>query len=181
VLPLIALVFGTAALGAEIEDGTAVYLLVKPISRLEIVVAKIAVAAFLTAALVVPSALLTGLVMGGGSDGLAATTAVVPAVMVGSVAYAAAFVVVSVITTRALVIGLVYTIVWEGILAGILVGTKIFSIREAVIGIAGALAPDAFDGGLEPLPAVALVLVVVIGGTILGARRLGGHEVRGGD
>ena len=40
-LPLLALVYGTAALGAEIEDGTAVYLLAKPVSRAEIIVGKL--------------------------------------------------------------------------------------------------------------------------------------------
>ena len=29
-MPLLALVFGTAALGSELEDGTAVYLMIKP-------------------------------------------------------------------------------------------------------------------------------------------------------
>jgi ABC-2 type transport system permease protein len=181
VLPLIALVFGTAALGAEIEDGTAVYLLTKPIARLHIVVAKVVVAALLTAALVAPSALATGLLMGGGDEGLAATLAVTPAVIIGSLLYAAAFVAVSVVTTRALVIGLVYVVIWEGILAGILVGTRIFSIREAVLGFAGVLAPDAWEGGLEAAQAVGLALVVVIGGVALGARRLAVHEIRGGD
>jgi len=181
VLPLIALVLGTAALGAEIEDGTAVYLLVKPIQRLQIVLAKIAVAALLTAALAAPSALLTGVVMGGGAGALDATIAVTVAIVVGSLAYSAAFVAVSVITTRALVVGLVYTIIWEGVLAGILVGTKILSIREAVLGIADTLAPGAFEGGLESIQAIGLVLVVVIGGTMLAAWRLAHHEVRGGD
>ena len=37
VLPLVALVFGTAALGSELEDGTAVHLLTKPIRRWPIV------------------------------------------------------------------------------------------------------------------------------------------------
>ena len=41
VLPLVALVYGTAALGAEIEDGTAVYLLAKPIPRSRIIFAKL--------------------------------------------------------------------------------------------------------------------------------------------
>ena len=40
VLPLIALVFGTAAIGSELEDGTIVYLLTKPIRRVRIVLAK---------------------------------------------------------------------------------------------------------------------------------------------
>jgi len=181
VLPLTALVLGTAAIGSELEDGTAVYLLVKPIGRLEIVVAKVAVSAVLTSALAGASALLTGLVLGGGARDLDATLAITPAVIVGGVVYSAAFVTVSVFTTRALVVGLVYTIIWEGILAGILAGTKVFSIREAVLGIAGGLAPGAIDGGLEPVQAVALSAIVIVGGTLLAARRLAVQEVRGGD
>ena len=34
VMPLVALIVGTAAIGSEIEDGTAVYLMVKPIAAL---------------------------------------------------------------------------------------------------------------------------------------------------
>jgi ABC-2 type transport system permease protein len=119
--------------------------------------------------------------MGGGDAGLEATLAVTPAVVIGSVLYASAFVAISAITTRALVIGLVYVVIWEGILAGILVGTRIFSIREAVLGFAGALAPDAWEGGLELAQAVGLALVIVVGGVVLAARRLAVHEVRGGD
>ena len=37
VMPLVALIVGTAVLGSEIEDGTAVYLMVKPIARWRIV------------------------------------------------------------------------------------------------------------------------------------------------
>jgi ABC-2 type transport system permease protein len=181
VLPLTALVLGTAALGSELEDGTAVFLLTKPISRLEIVVAKIAVSATLTAALAGTSSLLTGLLLGGRPEDLNATLAITPAVILGSLVYATAFVAVSVLTSRALVVGLVYTIIWEGILAGILVGTKVFSIREAVLGIAHGLAPDAVEGGLDPAQAVGLSLVVIVGGTILAARRLAVTEVRGGD
>ena len=60
VMALVALIVGTAVLGSEIEDGTAVYLMVKPIARWRIVLAKAIVATGLTAALVVPAVLLTG-------------------------------------------------------------------------------------------------------------------------
>ena len=40
VMPLVALIVGTAAIGSEIEDGTAVYLMVKPIARWRIALAK---------------------------------------------------------------------------------------------------------------------------------------------
>jgi len=48
VLPLIALVFGTAAIGSELEEGTIVFLLTKPIRRARIVTSKGIVVAGLT-------------------------------------------------------------------------------------------------------------------------------------
>ena len=50
VMPLVALILGTASLGSEIEDGTAVYLLTKPIRRWLVALAKIVVAVGVTAA-----------------------------------------------------------------------------------------------------------------------------------
>ena len=44
-LPLVTLLMGTAAFGAEIEDGTVIYLLAKPVGRPRLVLAKLAVAA----------------------------------------------------------------------------------------------------------------------------------------
>ena len=54
-LPIVAVLFGTAAFGAEIEDGTVVYLLAKPISRWAIVLAKLIGAAGMTAILTMVS------------------------------------------------------------------------------------------------------------------------------
>ncbi|MBA3689387.1 MAG: ABC transporter permease subunit, partial [Chloroflexi bacterium] len=48
-MPLVALIFGTGAIGAEIEDGTAIFLLAKPISRSSVVLTKLAVAALCSA------------------------------------------------------------------------------------------------------------------------------------
>ena len=64
VMPLLALVLGTAVLGSELEDGTAVYLMIKPISRWRILLAKMAVAAGLTVALVFPATVATSLLTG---------------------------------------------------------------------------------------------------------------------
>ena len=68
VMPLVALIIGTAAIGSEIDDGTAVYLMIKPIPRWRIALSKILVAAGLTAAIVVPAVLLTGLLLGSRND-----------------------------------------------------------------------------------------------------------------
>ena len=183
VLPLIALVFGTAAIGSEIEDGTAVYLLAKPIARWRIALAKLGVAAGLTAALAVPPIVLTGLLVegfGGASLGTAFGFAL--AAIAGGTAYAVAFAALGVVTSRALVVGLGYTLLWEGVLAGLLEGTRFMSIRQGTLGVAAALTGD--DVGvdaLEPVVSVLILLVVVVGGFLLTTRLLMRFQVRSAD
>jgi ABC-2 type transport system permease protein len=142
VLPLIALVFGTAALGSELDDGTAVHILTKPIPRWSIVIPKTVVAGALTAALIFPSTILTGILVGGlGGRELGLTFAYAVAALIGSFVYATIFVALSAATSRGLVIGLAYSLIWEGLLAGALKGTQLFSVREYIRGMAASLAP----------------------------------------
>ena len=183
VLPLIALVFGTAAIGSEIEDGTAVFLLAKPVARWRIALAKLAVAAGLTAALAVPPIILTGLLVEGfGGDSLAMAFGFALAAIAGGTAYAVAFAALGVVTSRALVVGLGYTLLWEGVLAGLLDGTRFMSIRQGTLGVAAALTGD--DVGvdvLEPVVSVLILAVVVVGGFLLTTRALARFQVRSAD
>lgn len=182
VLPLTALVFGTAALGSELDDGTAVYILLKPVQRWKIVVAKVAVAGLLSAALAVGSSLVTGVLAGGlGPTSIGTTFGVAFATGMAAFAYAALFVAASAITSRALVFGLIYTLIWEGVLAGILEATKIVSVREATLGLASSLAPSSsgIPTGLDPAQAVLLLGLIFVGGIFVASVRLAGFEVRG--
>lgn len=183
VLPLVALVLGTAALGSEIDDGTIVHLLVKPIARRWIILATAVVAAGLTAVLVVPAVVLTGLLTSGfGSASLTTTFAFAVASLLGGIAYSSAFLALSTITSRALVIGLVYTLIWEGVVAGLLEGTRFLSIRQATLGVATALGGE--RPGTKPLePAISAVILVVVtvGALVIATRQLARFEVRGGD
>lgn len=183
VLPLIALVFGTATIGSEIEDGTAVFLLAKPIARWRTALAKLAVAAGLTAALVVPPVIVTALLVGGfGSHSLSTALGFAIAATVGGTAYAVAFAALGVVTTRALVVGLGYTLLWEGVLAGLLDGTRFLSIRQGTLGVAAALTGD--DVGVDvlaPIVSVGILVVVVVGGFLLTARALSRFQVRSAD
>jgi ABC-2 type transport system permease protein len=182
VLPLIALVFGTASLGSELDDGTAVQILTKPVDRWTIVIAKIFVAGTLTAAMVVPSTVLAGLLMGGlGSESLAITFAYGLATLVGSYVYVAIFLTLSVITSRGLIIGLGYSLVWEGLLGGLMPGTEVFSVREYLSGIASALAPAAAPDSLVGAGGFLYAAVTLGVAAILGAVRLSVYEVRGSD
>jgi ABC-2 type transport system permease protein len=183
-LPLVALVFGTAALGTELEDGTIVFLLTKPIRRLRIVLAKGAVAAGLTAALMVPATLLTGLVAASQAGSLVGSTlAYAVAVAVGGAAYALGFLALSSFTSRALAIGLGYVMLWEGVLSGLFEGTQVFSVRQATMGLAALLQGDAYEisqtiGGST---SVVVLAVVIVGSLVLATRRLSGYQLRGGD
>jgi len=183
VLPLIALVIGTATIGSEIEDGTAVYLLAKPIARWRIAFAKLGVAAGLTAALTVPPIVVTGLLVAGfGGESLATAFGFALAAIAGGTAYAVAFAALGVVTTRALVVGLGYTLLWEGVLAGLLDGTRFLSIRQGTLGVAAALTGD--DVGvdvLEPVVSVLILVVVVVGGYLLTTRALSRFQVRSAD
>jgi ABC-2 type transport system permease protein len=181
VMPLVALVVGTAAIGSEIEDGTAVYLMVKPIARWRIALSKALVAAGLTAALVVPSVVLTGFLLGSRDDPMTTVVAFALACLAGGTAYAMAFMTLSLFTSRALLVGLAYTLIWEGVLSGLLEGTRFMSIRQATLGLAAALGADLPDDPLEPTVSVLVLGVVLVGSLLLATWKLSRFEVRGGD
>ncbi len=184
VLPLVAVVFGTGVLGSELEDGTAIYLLVKPIERWRIVVTKLAVAAGLTVALVIPATLAAGMVVGGGRGGELAAVGYTLAVGVGAIVYGAVFVALSVVTSRALIVGLVYTLLWEGVLAGLFAGTQLLSIRRYVLAIADGLSGRGGAGGASAVaaldaPTAALLAAVVLAvAFVVATRALESWEVR---
>jgi len=182
VLPLIALVFGTSALGSELDEGTIVYLLAKPVRRLRIVLAKVIVAAALTAALMVPSALLTGAVATlGGNELMGPATAYAIAAALGGTAYVVVFLALSTFTRWALAIGLVYVLLWEGILADLLPGSSTFSVRQATINVAGDLsdASTGSDGSLEQ--GLFVLGLITLGGIALATWRMSRYQLRGGD
>lgn len=181
--PLVALVIGTGAIGSEIEDGTLIFQLLKPLPRWLVALAKTTVAAFLTAVLVVPPVVLTGLLLGGlGADSVETTVGFAVAALAGGTAYAIAFTALGVLTSRALLFGLGYTLIWEGVLAGLLEGTKFLSIRQATLGIAAELTGrDVGIRPLDPATSVVIIVAVIVGGIALTALALGRFQVRTAD
>ena len=140
-LPLVAILFGSGAFGAEIDEGTAVYLLAKPVPRWIVVAAKAVTAIAVSILLTGTSTALAGIIemVPAGSDGVSATLAQVLAVVVGSACYVTLFLVVSLFTRRALVIGIGYMLVWEGALSSLLPGIANLSIRQYALGASAAI------------------------------------------
>jgi ABC-2 type transport system permease protein len=180
VLPLTALLFGTTAIGDEVEDGTVIYLLTKPVPRWEILAPKLAAAWLLTALFVIPAGVAACFVAVNGVDaGLA--LALVLSLLVGALAYDSVFALLSIVTSRALIAGLVYVFLWEGAVTSIFTGTRYLSVRHYTLGLADWLAGtrlrylDAYVGGVTALVLVTLVTIACV---LLANRRLEELEVR---
>ena len=180
VMPLVALIVGTTVIGSEIDDGTAVFLMVKPIARWRIVLSKALVAAGLTAVLIVPAVIISSILLSR-TDLATTLEAFTVACFFGGTAYAIAFLALSAFTSRAFLIGLAYVLVWEGVLASILEGTKFLSIRQATLGIAAALGVDTPGQPLAAGVSAAVLAVVIAGGFMIASWRLARFEIRGGD
>ncbi len=179
-LPLVALVLGTAAIGGEIEDGTAVFLLTKPIARRTIIAVKMVVAAGCTAAMTVPPTVATAWIISGSPTRGGVVSGLALGAFAAALLYTVVFVALSARTHRALVIGLIYVFVWEAILANFFSGLRWISIREYSIGWAHTAMDEVASSFTDHLGISVTVVgsaFVLIASFLLGSRALERFEI----
>lgn len=179
-LPLACLILGTSAFGSEVEDGTAVYILAKPIPRRDIITAKFAAAALVAAAFILPATIVSGLLalQGASEDGIVIGFTI--ATLFGIAAYTGLFILLSVVTSRALLIGLAYVFIWEGIATDLFTGTRFLSIRQYCLGIADFISSvdkDDFEANLGGVEGAILATIVIAAALFLAVRRLQRFEL----
>lgn len=173
-LPFAALIFGTAALGTEFEDGTAIYLLAKPLPRWQIVASKLVVAWLATAAFLTVTALVSAAIALRGLAG-GVVEGFVVAQILAALVYCAVFLALSIRTSHALIVGLIYAFVWEGLLTNLFTGLRLFSVREYTVGMAHAIAGvsnTVFTAHLAGTQSVAGLVVVGVIAIALAVRWL---------
>ncbi|GHJ51661.1 hypothetical protein Nm8I071_09680 [Nonomuraea sp. TT08I-71] len=176
VLPVVALIVGTGVLGAEIDDGTVVHILTKPLPRWQIVLPKLAVAAGVTAVTVAVPLYVAGVLAHSVRLGLALAAAA----SIGALAYCAFFVALSLLTRRPVLLGLVYVLIWEGLLGNFVSGTKVLSIQQYVIALADRIAPTEMLATDVSVPvAVVMSALIAVGFTVLAIDRLRSFSVAG--
>ena len=181
VLPLTALMLGTSVLGDEIEEGTIVYLLTKPMPRWQILLPKLAAAWLLTAILVLSSTVVAGLIALDGVGGTSIITGFSVAVLLGALAYNTLFVLLSVSTSRALIAGVVYVFIWEGAITSIFAGTRYLSLRHYSLAIAdwiARVAPATFDAYVSGGTGIVMMTVAIVAFAVYANRRLQRLDVR---
>lgn len=176
VLPVVALIIGTGVLGAEIDDGTVVHILTKPLPRWQIVLPKLAVSTAVSAATVAVPLYVAGVL----ADSVRLGLALAAASALGALAYSALFLALSLITRRPVLLGLVYVLIWEGLLGNFVSGTKVLSIQQYVIALADRLAPSGLLETSVSVPVAAVMsALVIVGFTVLAIDRLRSFSVAG--
>ncbi|WP_330479740.1 ABC transporter permease subunit [Streptomyces platensis] len=170
-VPLIGVIAGTGAIGPEIDDGSVVYLLAKPVPRPTIILTKLLVATGVTVVFSALPVLLAGFLLNGNSQQMAVGYAVAAAV--ASVAYSALFLLFGTITRHAVVFGLVYALIWESFVGTLIPGAKTLSIQQWALAVGQKAAADGALTSDVQLPLALCLLVGLTGvATWYASRRL---------
>jgi ABC-2 type transport system permease protein len=178
VLPLLALLAGTGVIGPEIDDGSIVYLLAKPIPRWHIVLSKLLVAVGSVLVLGALPILICAVILTGELGSLALGFGLGAAV--SGVAYSAVFLLLGVVSRHAVVFGLAYAFLWESLIGGFVAGVKTLSIQQWALAVtrdaADVTVPGATVGLAVAVPALIITAAVA---TWYASRRLGSLNLSG--
>jgi ABC-2 type transport system permease protein len=170
-VPLIGVIAGTGAIAPEIDDGSIVYLLAKPLKRPSIILTKLVVAIAVAMAFSAIPTFVAGVILNGNSQRLAVAYGIAAAV--ASVTYAAVFLLLGVVTRHAVVAGLVYALVWESLIGNLVPGARTLSVQQWALALAQKIGEGDIVQSDVGLPAAVVLLVVVTGAaTWFAARRL---------
>ncbi|MER7411903.1 ABC transporter permease subunit [Streptomyces cacaoi] len=180
-VPLIGVIAGTGAIGPEIDDGSVVYLLSKPVRRTSVILTKLVVASGVTVVFSAVPVFVAGFVLNGNSQQIAVAYTVAAAV--ASLAYSALFLMLATLSRHAVVIGLIYALIWEALFGSLVSGAKMLSVQQWSLAlaekIAGAGAEITSDVTLPA--AIVLLLVAVVGSSALAGQKLRSLTLAGED
>jgi len=176
ILPLTCLLIATGVIAPEIEDGSIVYLLAKPIPRRTIAFSKLAVAYVAGFAFAVVPA-IAAIEIAGDRSGEFGTAYGIAAAL-ATIAYTTVFFAISTLSRNPVIVGLLYAILWETTLGGYAPGVQTVSIRQWALAPADAYF-DRFGGGgwdvgsaVSLTTGVIMLILVTVGAAYVSVRRL---------
>ncbi|WP_449063315.1 ABC transporter permease subunit [Planomonospora algeriensis] len=177
-LPLLGLIAGTGVIAPEIDDGTVVHLLAKPISRPVIAQTKFLVAASVVAVFAAVPTFAAAYLLIGLESGVASGFAL--GALIGGVAYAAVFMLLGAVTRHAVTIGIAYAVIWEGVVGNFVPGARRFSIQQWAQTVADQVSSSAFLSTEITLGfAVPALLLVTVGAVVWAGQRLRSFSLTG--
>ena len=166
VLPLVAILATSSVLGPEVDDGSIVYLLSKPVSRHGIAISKWVVALGATLAAGALPILVGGLVTG---DSTRALALFVGAAVAGTT-YSALFLAISAVNRHAVIASLMFVLIWESLLGNLFTGIAWLSIGQWGVRVGHAVSDALPDPASLPYAVIASLLVTVVGVWFAGDR-----------
>lgn len=170
-VPLTGVIAGTGAIAPEIDDGSIVYLLAKPVRRSTIILTKLWVGMGVTMLFAAIPTFFAGLILDGNSRHLAVAFGV--AALVASVAYSAIFLLLGVVTRHAVIAGLVYALVWESLVGSLVQGAGALSVQQWALSVAARTADSGTLSSEVGLPTgVVLLVAATVAATWVAVQRL---------
>ncbi len=155
-----------------------VHLLATPVNRVSVVLSKFAAAVILTILFGAIPEFLAAAIAAGFTSKL--TLGLLLGALVASVAYNAFFVMLSLLTTRAIAVGLGYLVLWEGLLGNLVGGVRLLSIGQYSVSVANAVAhTSALNSHLTLATAVVMAAAFTVATLVVAARRLSAFTLKG--
>ncbi|MFC6705386.1 ABC transporter permease [Flexivirga alba] len=172
VLPVVALVATTTLINSEFDDGSIIYLLTKPISRVAIIASKAVIV--LAAGIVFGAVMMfvAGVIMVGGSSNVALGALL--GGVVSTIAYVGIFTVLATTMKRSVVGCLLFWLIWESTISSLFSPVKWLSARAWGNAVVQHIA-TAPDDGKPAVPLAYAVIAAVIAlavGVVLAGQRL---------
>ena len=182
-VPIMCLLIGTGVIAPEIEDGSIVYILAKPLSRRSIVLSKLAIAVPVALVFSVLSIVIAAEIAGDDSGQLAMGMGVATAL--ASVAYTSVFLMIAVLTRNSIIVGLIYALLWEGVLAGYVPGVRTLSIRQWALAPAEQILSGNSNwhvtSDVSVATGLAMLAIATVGAALISVQRLKTLSIRVSD
>jgi ABC-2 type transport system permease protein len=174
-MPLLCLIAGTGSIGPEIDEGSIVYLLAKPLNRHSIVVTKLLVALAVVVAFGVVPIAVAGVVLTGEIGEV--TVAFTAGALAAGAAYSSLFLLLAVISRNAVVVGLIYALVWETLVGGLVPGAQALSVQQWAMAVVQQVLGDSaerlvVDAAVGFGTGLVLLVLVTVTATFYAGRRL---------
>lgn len=175
VVPIVALVFAAATFSDLKEDGTLVYLWLRPMDRWPMVVGAWLASVTVSLPLTLVPLTVAALIADVGAELVWAT---ILACVAGNLAYSAVFMLLGLLLKNAVVWGIGYILIWEGFVAGVSSVGERLAIRGYTRSIMAEQAGvDLYLGNLSFTVAVVVLALAVLVAFVLSSLRLRSMDV----
>ena len=175
-VPIVALIFASASLGDTREDGTLVYLWLRPISRLSVSTGAWAASVTIALPLTVIPMTISALLLDAGNR---VVTATIITSILAVVAYSGLFVTLGLIVKNPVLWGLAYIFIWEAIVASFAKPAAALAVSGYSRAIITGRTNVEFDYLFDPAQSVSILMLIIItiAGIALSSARLNRLEV----